>query len=251
MSQDFKDHFSEGSANYAHYRPGYPNTLFEYLATLTTYHTVAWDCATGSGQAALQLARHFEQVVATDASRRQIEAATASEKIVYRVAPAEQTDLDSDSIDLVTVAQALHWFDLERFYAEVKRVLNRQGVIAVWTYNLCRISPTIDEQVDQLYHDTLNNYWPDERRLVENGYTDMPFPFVTQPAIPEFAMSAHWTLPRLLGYLRTWSAVRRYSDATGNDPVAPLAKQIEQVWGNPEQARAVAWPLSIRIGFNR
>ncbi|MCW8890244.1 MAG: class I SAM-dependent methyltransferase [Sedimenticola sp.] len=250
MSKDFQDHFSEGSTDYSQFRPGYPAALFEYLSSLTPVHDVAWDCATGSGQAALQLANHYRQVIASDASAHQIEAATACKGVDYRVAPAEQTDFSSGSIDLVTVAQALHWFDLERFYSEVKRVLQGRGMIAVWTYNLFRISPAIDEAIDQLYHITLNNYWPEERRLVENGYADLPFPFKQKQAIPAFAMSAEWTLPHLLGYLGTWSAVKRYRDATGVDPVTPLTRQLEQAWGDPKQKRAVSWPLSIRIGFN-
>ncbi|MCW8945274.1 MAG: class I SAM-dependent methyltransferase [Sedimenticola sp.] len=251
MSKDFQDHFSTGSSDYSHYRPVYPVTLFHYLATLTPSQDLAWDCATGNGQAARQLARHFQQVIATDASRNQIEAAIVSENIDYRVAPAEQTDLGNSTVDLVTVAQALHWFDLDRFYAEVKRVLNSQGVIAIWTYNLFRISPAMDELIDKLYHITLNDYWPEERRLVENGYADLAFPFEKETSIPAFAMTAEWTLSHLLGYLRTWSAVTRHIEATGEDPVTKLSEQLEQAWGDPKQTHTVEWPLSIRIGFNR
>ncbi|MCW8948962.1 MAG: class I SAM-dependent methyltransferase [Sedimenticola sp.] len=250
MSYTFKDHFSTNSSGYSRFRPVYPSALYQYLATLTQNNDLAWDCATGSGQAARQLAQHFKQVIATDASESQIKAATPCNSIVYRVCPAEQTDLPDQSIDLVTVAQALHWFDLEPFYAEVKRVLVKRGIIAVWTYNLFRLSPEIDALVNQLYRVTLANYWPAERQLVENGYADLPFPFKQVQEIPEFAMTAHWSLPHMLGYLRTWSAVTRCIDVTGNDPVTQIAAQLEQAWGDPTQERAVAWPLSMRIGIN-
>jgi ubiquinone/menaquinone biosynthesis C-methylase UbiE len=250
MNNDFKDHFSSNASNYSRFRPSYPAELYRYLATLTPNHDQAWDCATGNGQAAVQLAEHFKRVIATDASRRQIAAATKHNNIKYSVSPAEKTDIDSHSIDLVTVAQALHWFDLERFYQEVKRVLNPKGVIAVWTYNLFRINDDVDALIDSLYHNTLEGYWPPERRLVENGYADLPFPFNPATPIPNFAMSASWTLPHMQGYLRTWSAVSRYIEITAVDPVSQIATQLEQAWGDPKQERAVVWPLSMRIGFN-
>jgi SAM-dependent methyltransferase len=250
MNSDFKDHFSTNSTDYSRFRPSYPLELYQYLATLTPNHDLAWDCATGSGQAAVQLAEHFNRVIATDASSSQVAAAIRHNNVEYRVSAAEKTDIDSHSIDLVTVAQALHWFDLVDFYQEVKRVLNPDGVIAVWTYNLFRINDDIDVLIDSLYHTTLEDYWPPERHLVENGYADLPFPFKPIIPIPNFTMSASWTLPHMLGYLRTWSAVSRYIEITAIDPVSQIATQLEQAWGEPEQERAVAWPLSMRIGFN-
>lgn len=250
INNHFKDHFSTNSLDYSRFRPRYPSALYQYLATLTPNHDRAWDCATGNGQAALQLAQYFKRIIATDASSSQVAAATRHNNIEYRISPAEKTDIDSHSIDLVTVAQALHWFDLEDFYQEVKRVLNPQGVIAVWTYNLFRINAAIDALIDSLYHTTLKDYWPPERRLVESGYADLPFPFKPVTPIPNFAMSANWTLPHMQGYLRTWSAVTRYIELTGIDPVAQIVPQLEQAWGDPQQKHAVAWPLCMRIGFN-
>jgi SAM-dependent methyltransferase len=248
MKSSFKDHFSKASTAYSQYRPGYPPALFEYLASLSGPRHTAWDCATGSGQAALRLAALFDRVIASDASSSQIAAATRRGNIDYRVAPAEQSGLAAASVDLVTVAQALHWFDLEAFFNEVKRVLKPGGVIAVWSYNLLKIDPGIDPIIDRLYHDTLRGCWPAERKQVERGYADLPFPFDPVPEIPEFAMSASWSLPQLLGYLGTWSAVQRMIQERGNAPLEQIRPTLSQRWGDPERERSVAWPLSIRIG---
>ena len=249
MSNRFKDHFSGNAADYAHYRPGYPSALFDYLASRAPSLTVAWDCATGSGQAAHELAKRFQQVIASDASPAQIDAAPPCSGVAYRVAPAEQSGIDSASIDLVTVAQALHWFDLEAFYQEVTRVLRPNGLLAVWSYNLLRIAPPLDRLIDRLYHEILGNYWPPERKQVERGYAALPFPFPELSHSPAFSMSAEWTLAQLLGYLNTWSATARYREATGRSPLQPLMETLQEIWGSPNTRRQVTWPLSLRLGY--
>jgi len=250
MTQPFQDHFSGQAGSYAHYRPGYPAELFDYLAERAPSRSLAWDCATGSGQAACELAKRFHSVIASDASQAQIDAARPCPGVTYRTALAEQSGQEDASVDLVTVAQALHWFDLESFYREVKRVLRPNGLLAVWSYNLLRIEPAIDRLIDRFYGETLADYWPAERRRVEKGYADLPFPFSPAADPPLFNMTAQWSLPQLLGYLGTWSATARFREATGQDPLPSLAENLLPVWGAPETGRRVSWPLSLRVGHS-
>jgi SAM-dependent methyltransferase len=248
MGSKFHDHFTPVAASYADFRPGYPGALFAWLARLVPRQDLAWDCGAGSGQASLGLAAHFERVVATDASRAQIDAAAPHPRIEYRVAPAEASGLPDASVDLVTVAQALHWFDLAGFYAEAKRVLRPSGVLAVWTYGVLSVEgASVDSLVQHFYHDTVGPFWPVERALVETGYRSLSFPFNEIDA-PRFAMNARWSLPQLLGYFRSWSATERYAAAHGCDPVAALAEQMTPLWGDAERRRQIAWPLSLRVG---
>ena len=174
---NFKDYFSNQASEYTRYRPHYPEALFEYLATLTIDHQLAWDCATGSGQAALGLADYFDEIVATDASTKQIANAIEHEKITYIVAPAEKTEIVSGSVDLIVVAQALHWFDLDKFYAEVRRVSKSAGVLAVWSYSLLRVTPAIDRLIDKFYTGVVGPFWPTERKFVDDKYQSIIFPF--------------------------------------------------------------------------
>ncbi len=243
----FKDYFSTQSTDYARYRPRYPGALFEYLASVAAHHERAWDCATGNGQAAIGLAPFFEQVIATDGSAAQIGNATPHEKIIYRVATAEKTGVESHSIDLVTVSQALHWFNLDAFYQEVRRVLKPGGVLAAWCYDLLEISPAIDQKFKEYYGDIVGPYWPPERQLVEDGYRTIAFPF-TELDAPRFRIEAMWSLSDLLGYLRSWSATQRFIAARGIDPVAKVADELLTLWGSPEEEKRVRWPLYMRIG---
>lgn len=243
----FKDHFSEQAAEYARFRPRYPEELFSWLAGIAPAHGRAWDCATGNGQAAVALARHFEHVVATDASAAQIAGALPDERIEYRVAAAENSGLQQLSIDVVTVAQALHWFDLPAFYREVRRVLRPEGLIVAWCYNLLSIEPAVDALINDFYFNVVGSYWPDERRLLEDQYQSLPFPF-TRISVPAFAMEADWSLAQLLGYLGTWSATVRYTADRGADPRITLAADLARLWPASERARRVRWPLAVLAG---
>jgi ubiquinone/menaquinone biosynthesis C-methylase UbiE len=244
----FHDHFSRVADRYADFRPHYPAALFDWLATLAARDGLVWDCAAGSGQATLDLARRFDRVIATDASGEQIAAAAPHPRVEYRVAPAEASGLPAASVALVTVAQALHWFDLERFYAEARRVLRPDGVLAVWAYGINEVEgEAVNALVQDFYANVVGPYWPPERRLVEEGYRTVPFPWA-ELAPPPFRMEARWTLPQLLGYFGTWSATNRYAQATGRDPLPPLAEALRGVWGAADLPRLVAWPLALRAG---
>lgn len=243
----FKDHFSGHAADYARFRPIYPAELFAYLATLTPARDLAWDCATGNGQAAVALAPHFARVIATDASSTQIESAQQHDGVDYRVAPAENSGIETASVDLVTSAQALHWFDIPAFFAEARRVLKPDGAIAIWAYNLLHVGPEIDALVQKFYTEATGPFWPPERDIVEAGYRGIAFPF-EEIAPPSFEMETRWTLDHLLGYLRTWSATQRFIAARGFDPVDSLGEALRGHWGNPDTTRLVRWPLMIRLG---
>ena len=246
----FKDHFSSASDRYAAYRPDYPAPLFEWLSSLCAEHDLAWDCATGSGQAALGLAPHFRQVVATDASAEQIRHAEAHSAIDYRVAPAEASGLADRSVDLVTVAQAAHWFDLPRFYTEAARVLKPGGVVALWGYGRMVLPGEMDAPFRRFYAETVGPYWPPERALIDDAYRSLDFPFADIEA-PAFFIEVEWSLHRLLDYLSTWSAVKRYQTARGHDPLPALGAELALLWGDPDTAKRLQWPLFLRVGRPR
>jgi len=244
---EFKDHFSGHAPDYARYRPRYPDTLFDFLAHTSPSRQMAWDCATGNGQAAIDLAIHFSRVFASDASPEQIAAARAHDRVTYAVEPAENSSLETGSTDLVLVAQALHWFEFEPFFREVGRVLKPGGILAIVAYLFLNIDAEIDEILGSFYYETIYDYWPPERSHIENGYRDIPFPFEELEA-PHIQMSANWSLGELMGYLGTWSAVRHYMHDTGENPLPGLRAELSDIWGRPDQKRRISWPLKIRIG---
>ena len=242
----FSDHFSATAASYASYRPQYPAALFAWLATATSRHDRVWDCGTGSGQAAVALAPHFAGVVASDPSVAQLANARRAERVTYVAMTAEQCALDAGSVDLVTVAQALHWFDHARFFAEVDRVLRPGGALAVWSYGLLTIDPVLDVPLHHFYWNVLGPHWPAERSLVDSGYAGIALPYA-EVAPPAFAMEVSWTLPQLEGYLSTWSALDRYRSVVGTDPLPDLARRLAPPWG-AGTTRHVRWPLVVRLG---
>jgi SAM-dependent methyltransferase len=243
----FKDHFSRDSDQYLSYRPRYPDTLFRWLSTIASRNELAWDCATGTGQAAGQLAQYFDRVVATDASEQQIAQARSKKNIDYQVATETCKKLSPTSVDLITVAQALHWFDTSVFFQEVSRVLKPGGALAVWSYNLLRVNADIDGVIDKLYWDILAPYWPAERRLVEQGYAGLTLPY-DEIDSPDFRMSHMWAREHFLGYLATWSAVKRYKDKTRNNPLKLLEDELINIWPDG-QALEVKWPLSLKVAI--
>jgi len=241
----FKDHFSGHSQEYSTFRPDYPAQLFARLASLCNERKLAWDCATGSGQAAVSLAEFFDAVIATDASANQISNATPANGVTYSVAPAEQSGLKPGSADLITVAQALHWFNLDEFTEEAKRVLKAQGVLAVWTYGLFSVNPVLDASIENLYGDIVGKYWAFERKMVEGGYADVEMPFESIEIKP-MEMAQNWRFADVIGYLNTWSAVRAYEKENGSNPLELVYEDMLQAWGHPDVVRVVTWPLIIR-----
>jgi SAM-dependent methyltransferase len=243
---NFASLFSTQASDYAQFRPRYPEELFSYLASISPSKDLVWDSGTGSGQAAVMLASHFRSVIATDPSEKQLLNAEKNPRVIYKQASAEAAPLEPQSADLITAAQAFHWFNHERFFQEAKRVLKPQGVVAIWTYNLCKIAPEIDQIIEKFYGQILGPYWEKERQLVEEGYRKSIFP-LNELSPPEFQMKAEWTFEHLIGYLGTWSALQAYIKKNGQNPLEPLARSIHEVWDD-QRTRLVSWELSMRVG---
>jgi ubiquinone/menaquinone biosynthesis C-methylase UbiE len=243
------DHFSDSAPLYAAFRPDYPPQLFAWIAEAAPALERAWDCATGSGQAAVGMAQHFREVVATDASERQLAYARPHPRVTYRAAAAEDCGLPPASVDAVTVAQAMHWFRLPAFHAEVRRVLRPGGIFAAWCYAAFTVDDAeLDARLHAFYAGTLGPYWPPEREYVATGYRTLPFPYEEITPPETFEMVREWPMEALVGYLRTWSACRMYARATGHDAVDRLAPSLAAAWGDVRATRTFRWPLFIRAG---
>lgn len=247
--QEVKDHFSSQAGEYSKFRPQYPEELIKYISSLSLKNDLAWDCATGSGQAAIHLVKYFKQVIASDASAKQIENASPHENISYKIFRAEKTEIESGSVDLVVVAQALHWLKIHKFYSEAKRVLKPDGIIAVWFYQLPLITPAVDKIIRKFYSKTIGKYWPPERQMIDDNYSSIPFPFKKLYS-PQFKMKSLWSFEDLTGYLSTWSAVKRFEKAKGKDPVNLITKDLMNCFGEVDNIFEVNWPLTVWIGKN-
>ena len=237
--------FSNVAEEYASFRPGYPAELFEWLATTVTRRDRAWDTATGNGQAALGLAKHFNHVIATDVSSKQLHHARKHPRIDYCVARSETSGLQGDSVDLVVAAASIHWFDLTRFYAEVRRVIRPGGVVAAWTYHVAHLSPPLDAILWPFYRDVVSAYFAQGARLVDARYEGIKLPG-TEIKTPSFRVSVEWTPGQILSFIRTWSGVQSYIGATTRDPVKDLVAPIEAAFGGADAVREVSWPLYVR-----
>jgi len=244
---NFKDHFSGHASQYATARPGYPKALFDWIGSQCDSHSLVWDVGCGNGQASIALAEIFDEVFASDPSATQIASATPHPNIRYAVAPAEQCSLNDDSVDCVCVAQALHWFEFERFFSEAERVLRDGGLFVAWTYERSSVNAAVDAVFEKLYRGVLDAYWPPERIHVETRYQNIAFPFNDIPA-PDFQLRCDWTLLQYLAYLRSWSASQRYLKATGIDAVELIENDMRLAWGNPDEIRTVTWPLTVKAG---
>ena len=231
---------------YYRHRPTYPQNWYHFLSELCDEHELAFDCATGNGQAALGLADYFDRIVATDVSKEQIANAFHMPNVEYRVSPGEVIDLPDNSVDLVTVAQGIHWLNMEKFYLEAKRVMKPGAKIAVWCYNMTEISEALDSLIANFAFETLKPYWPDEVKYVFNNYSDIPFPF-TEMKDRGFYIKREWSFDELLNYLNTWSAIGKFWKNEGADPVKEIAPSLREAWGD-EDLRLIKWPLHYRLG---
>ncbi|MBO9659129.1 MAG: class I SAM-dependent methyltransferase [Chitinophagaceae bacterium] len=240
-----KNNFSLQARQYAIYRPTYPPDLFEFLMEHVNQREAAWDCATGNGQTAIALARYFDEVCATDISQQQLDNAQFGPNITYSMQAAEHTSFEDESFNLVTVSQALHWFNFDDFYKEVRRVTKRGGVFAAWSYSLLTISPEIDEYIRDYHFNILKAYWDAERRFVDDKYESIPFPF-DEIVSPDFSITYEWSIEKLEGYLQTWSAYQKFVHVNGFDPVEALMIKIRPFWKN--ETMKVEFPVNMRLG---
>jgi ubiquinone/menaquinone biosynthesis C-methylase UbiE len=241
-----KDNFSKQANIYAKYRPQYPQELFDFILQHTDKTENAWDCATGNGQSAKVLAKYFEKVFATDISQKQIDNAEQAANIYYSLQPAEQTSFADNTFDLITVSQALHWFEFNSFYKEVERIAKPGSVFAAWSYSLLYISPEIDKLIRSFYTETIGSYWDAERKYVDDEYKTIPFPF-DEIAAPHFTMEYYWTTGELEGYLNTWSALQKFITANKYNPVDELMQKIKPHVSNEKMK--IIFPLHIRMGM--
>lgn len=241
-----KDNFSQQSKLYAQFRPTYPPELFQFLYFLVVEKIRAWDCGTGNGQMAGELASNFESVYATDISEKQIRNAIKKSNIEYRVERAEDTSFPSEYFDLITVAQAIHWFDFDRFYKEVDRVLKSDGIIAVIGYSLLSIDQKIDKVINHFYVNVIGSYWDPERKYIDENYQTIPFPY-KEIGAPAFKIEVTWSIDELIGYLNTWSAVQHYIKKNGTNPLDQIISELRDSWGEKNNKKAT-FPVLLRVG---
>jgi ubiquinone/menaquinone biosynthesis C-methylase UbiE len=241
-----KDNFSSNAKAYAQFRPQYPEELFTHLYTLVKNTNTAWDCGTGNGQVASVLADHFTEVFATDISEQQLNEAIRKNNIYYSVQPAEKTDFTDHQFDLITVAQAIHWFSFDAFYAEVKRTLKPDGLIIVIGYGLVQTEKSLQDIIDHFYTKIIGPYWDAERHYIDEGYQTIPFPF-EEIGMPSFQMSYQWSLEQLIGYMGTWSAVKHYSKQNNEDPVLLIKDSLLSAWGD-QPVHSFTFPVLVRAG---
>ena len=241
-----QDNFKSGSDQYAQYRPSYPKAVFEYLYSLLPQHEKAWDCGTGTGQVAQELAQHFTQVFASDISASQIAHAVAADNITYSVQAAEATDFDAAQFDLITVGQAIHWFDFDCFYAEVRRTARAEALLALMGYDLIQVSTSVDALIRAFYSQVLGAFWDPQRRYIDAQYQTLPFPFKELPS-PKFTHTLEWNREHLIQYLHTWSAVKHFINQMGYNPIEKLEQELDEVWPENIQ-KEVHFPILLRIG---
>ena len=239
-----KDNFSHQSANYANYRPQYPKVIFDEIKRHLKYHRNAWDCATGNGQVARELSTFFDRVEATDISENQLKEAPKLSNISYSIQQAEKVSFPDNSFDLITVAQAIHWFNFDRFYEEVKRTLKGDGIFVVLGYGLFRSNAETNKVIDHFYNDIIGSYWDEERKYLDKEYSNIPFPF-QEIKTPKVNFKEEWEFERLIGYLKTWSAVKHFSDKNGFNPVDDIYRPLKESFGDKN---IIEFPIIFKIG---
>jgi ubiquinone/menaquinone biosynthesis C-methylase UbiE len=241
-----KDLFSAHATDYAQFRPKYPPAFIKYISRLVRYRGVVWDCGCGNGQLSVGLADHFQLVLASDISAEQVAQAPGNKGILYTVQPSEHTDFPDEFFDMVVVGQAIHWFNHDAFYCEAYRVMGPNAVLAAIGYGLMRISPEVDAVLDHFYKNITGPYWEPECIYIDEAYNNLPFPF--EPIeVPAFYMPAQWSFKHMMGYLNTWSAVKKYEQENGVNPLSLVADDFEKAWGG-EERKKVVFPLFVRAG---
>lgn len=240
-----KDLFSKQASGYASFRPLYPQELYDFLYRHVPSFDRAWDCGCGNGQVAQALAAKFRSVNGTDISQKQLDQAAQAANITYTKSAAEQTNFPDNTFDLITVGQALHWFNIPLFFTEARRVAKQNAVVAAWGYSLLSISPQVDPLIRDFYFNVIGPYWDKERAMVDDHYSSVSFPF-ERIASPEFRFSFQWTVDELLGYMATWSSVQHYIAANGTNPVDPLSAELKLLWGDGK--KTVTFPLFMLAG---
>ena len=240
-----KDYFSAQSSQYKTFRPTYQEELFSFLFSHVNEKEYAWDCGTGNGQVAVELAKQFTKVYATDISRQQLSEAPARNNIEYSVQKAENVSFPDNGFDLVTVAQAIHWFNINKFYDEVQRTLKTDGLIAVIGYGLVQSFPESDKIISHFYQNIVGNFWDYERKYLDEKYQTLPFPF-REIKTPEFCRAYKWSFDQLIGYLNTWSPVQNYKKQKGSNPVDLIFEDLKSCWG--DEVRPVRFPVFLRLG---
>ncbi len=242
-----KDRFSQQAESYQKYRPTYPEELYAFLMTLVSEKETAWDCGTGNGQVAIKLAEHFKQIYATDISENQLQQAQQLSNVIYKVGRAEHTSFPDHCFDLITVAQAIHWFDFDSFYKEVRRTLKSHGMIAVMGYGLLRTDDAVDQIIDHFYTQIIGPYWDKERVYIDEMYKTIPFPF-EEIKTPIFYNTVEWALTELIGYLNTWSAVKLYEKKEKSNPVSLIEKDLKKIWGTEGHKKSITFPILLKVG---
>jgi ubiquinone/menaquinone biosynthesis C-methylase UbiE len=241
-------HFGEKSSEYLQYRPTYPDQLFQYLYGMTEEANLVWDCGTGNGQSAIALSHYFKKVIASDINQPQLDQAIKKDNIHYCCFSAENAALSDSIVDMITVAQALHWLDLEIFYQEVKRVSHQTSFIAAWCYSLGTFQKEVDEIIQKLYADILGDqYWPKERQYIDKKYQTIYFPF-QRIQTPTFMMTKHVNLMELIGYLNTWSAIKEYQRLNHSNPIHLVMDDLKESWGDPIKKQEIGWPIHLLLG---
>ncbi len=239
-----KDLFSLQSSNYAVFRPTYPTELVQNFSSLCAEHELAWDAGTGNGQLAILLAEHFTHVIGTDISEKQLENAMPKRNVAYAINDSYHTSFADQSVDLVTAAQAVHWFNFDSFYKEVNRVLKPDGVIALIGYGVMRSDPKTDEIIQDFYHNTMGPFWDKERQMIDDSYSTLPFPF-DEINLRKFRMDYSWSIDQLIGYFSTWSALQHYTKETGDDPLPELRRRLQETG---LKLFEIGFPLFFRVG---
>jgi len=231
MMKSIQDKFSTQASTYKKYRPTYPKELYDVLLNLVETKATCWDCGTGNGQVAVELAKHFDQVYASDISQKQLDQAEPKENVSYLLSRAEQTPFSDHQFDLITVAQAIHWFDFNAFYQEVRRVGKQGGILSIWGYGLLRIEPKINDLIDHFYQKIIGAYWSEERKHIDRAYESIPFEFEQIPVRKNLSISTQWTIEQLEGYFNSWSSVQSCKQVQPEiDPVAPTIDAIKKCW---------------------